>query len=231
MNTHSFRFGVNVSCWDYRNLPSTTGLFRSEPTLSGSWPGSMPGTWRILLQGADAWSTTWPPTGSRRGATGCDTSCFAWGYEPSTRNQGRPFLVMQRNDSRALWTLRSGQWHRMRPEQTDITYIPLRKGFLYLVAIIDFYTWHLYSFGEACGYSWKLSNSLDKEFWLGAQEKALGSERKTRNLPHGSWAVNSHRTDFLSTACRQRTRSRSAGRAGSVALTTSWWNGMWRTVK
>jgi len=36
---------------------------------------------------------------------------------------------------------------------TDITYIPMRKGFLYLVAIMD---WH-----SRKVLSWRLSNSLD----------------------------------------------------------------------
>jgi putative transposase len=36
---------------------------------------------------------------------------------------------------------------------TDITYIPLQKGFLYLVAIVDLFSRNVLS--------WKLSNSLD----------------------------------------------------------------------
>ena len=53
---------------------------------------------------------------------------------------------------------------------TDITYIPLRKGFLYLVAIVDLYSRHVLS--------WKLSNSLDTGFCLDALEMALASGRK-----------------------------------------------------
>jgi len=41
---------------------------------------------------------------------------------------------------------------------TDITYIPLQKGFLYLVGIMDLHSRHVLS--------WKLSNSLDTEFCL-----------------------------------------------------------------
>jgi transposase InsO family protein len=48
---------------------------------------------------------------------------------------------------------------------TDITYIPLQKGFLYLVAIMDLHSRHV-----LC---WKLSNSLDTEFCLEALEMAL----------------------------------------------------------
>ena len=53
---------------------------------------------------------------------------------------------------------------------TDITYIPLQKGFLYLVAIVDLFSRNVLS--------WKLSNSLDTEFCLEALEMALGSCRK-----------------------------------------------------
>jgi putative transposase len=61
---------------------------------------------------------------------------------------------------------------------TDITYIPLQKGFVYLVAIMDLHSRHVYSFGEALGYSWKLSNSLDTEFCLDALEMALEGGRR-----------------------------------------------------
>ncbi|WP_255111348.1 IS3 family transposase, partial [Synechococcus sp. RedBA-s] len=53
---------------------------------------------------------------------------------------------------------------------TDITYIPLQKGFLYLVAVVDLFSRHVLS--------WKLSNSLDTEFCLEALEMALASGRK-----------------------------------------------------
>lgn len=55
-----------------------------------------------------------------------------------------------------------------RPNQvwcTDITYIKLQGGFLYLVAIVD---WH-----SRYVLSWELSNSLDAEFCVTALEKAL----------------------------------------------------------
>lgn len=48
---------------------------------------------------------------------------------------------------------------------TDITYVPMRKGFLYLVAIMDWYSRYIIS--------WKLSNSLDTSFCLDALELAL----------------------------------------------------------
>jgi transposase InsO family protein len=55
---------------------------------------------------------------------------------------------------------------------TDITYIPMRKGFLYLVAIVDFFSRNRLS--------WKLSNSLDAEFCREALEIPLKSGRKPK---------------------------------------------------
>lgn len=55
-----------------------------------------------------------------------------------------------------------------RPNQvwsTDITYIPLRHGFMYLVAVIDWYSRYVLS--------WELSNTLDGQFCLTALEQAL----------------------------------------------------------
>ena len=59
-----------------------------------------------------------------------------------------------------------------RPNQvwsTDITYVPLRCGFLYLTAILDWYSRYVLA--------WRLSNSLDVEFCLEALEEALGLAR------------------------------------------------------
>ena len=61
---------------------------------------------------------------------------------------------------------------------TDITYIPLQKGFLYLVAIVDLFSRNVLS--------WKLANSLDTEFCLNALEMALDGDRKPE-IPLRSW--------------------------------------------
>jgi putative transposase len=53
---------------------------------------------------------------------------------------------------------------------TDITYIPLKMGFLYLVAIMDLHFRHVLSL--------KLSNSADTEFCLEALEMPLSSGRR-----------------------------------------------------
>jgi len=58
----------------------------------------------------------------------------------------------------------------VRPDQVwsaDITYIRLSRGFLYLVAILDWYSRYVLS--------WTLSSSLDAEFCVWALEEALAN--------------------------------------------------------
>ena len=53
---------------------------------------------------------------------------------------------------------------------TDITYIPMRCGFLYLVGIMDWYSRMVLS--------WELSNTLDSQFCIEALENALSKYGK-----------------------------------------------------
>ena len=48
---------------------------------------------------------------------------------------------------------------------SDITYIPMRKGFMYLVAIIDWYSRFVLS--------WELSNTMESQFCVEALQKAV----------------------------------------------------------
>lgn len=54
---------------------------------------------------------------------------------------------------------------------TDITYVPMKHGFLYLCAVVD---WH-----SRFILSWEISNTLTVDFCLKALQKAL----KTGNKP------------------------------------------------
>ncbi len=70
----------------------------------------------------------------------------------------------------------------IRPDQvwsTDITYVPMRHGFLYLVAVMDWYSRHVLS--------WRLSNTLSGAFCLEALEDALaGGRPEVFNSDQGS---------------------------------------------
>jgi putative transposase len=59
-----------------------------------------------------------------------------------------------------------------RPDQVwsiDITYIPLRHGFLYLTAVMDWYSRYVLA--------WRLSNTLEGSFCLEALDEALSRQR------------------------------------------------------
>jgi putative transposase len=59
-----------------------------------------------------------------------------------------------------------------RPNQvwcTDITYVAMTQGFMYLTAILDWYSRYVIA--------WRLSNSLDVDFCLEALEEALSWQR------------------------------------------------------
>ena len=61
----------------------------------------------------------------------------------------------------------------------DITYIPMARGFLYLVAIMDWYSRYVLA--------WSLSNTLDAGFCVEALEEALGKGRpEVFNTDQGS---------------------------------------------
>ena len=76
-------------------------------------------------------------------------------------------------------TSQPGQGHRVYPYLlrglevnhpgqvfcSDITYIPMAKGFVYLVAILDWYSRKVLS--------WRLSNTLDSDFCVDALEEAI----------------------------------------------------------
>jgi putative transposase len=100
----------------------------------------------------------------------------------------------------------------------DITYIPMRQGFLYLIAIIDWATRRVLS--------WRLSNTLTAGFCVEALSEALGRFAKPgifntdQSLPSRKrGARNSPATS--SPRCSAITGSRSAWTAAGAATTTS----------
>ena len=98
-------------------------------------------------------------------------------------NRKRVQRLMRQMGIRALYpkprTSKPGKGHKIypyllrdlvidRPNQvwaTDISYIPMAKGFVYLVAVIDWYSRKVLS--------WRLSNSMDTDFCVDALEEAL----------------------------------------------------------
>ena len=109
-----------------------------------------------------------------------------------------------------------------RPDQvwaSDITYVPLRHGFLYLVAVMDWYSRYVIS--------WRLSNTLTGSFCIEAlEEPLLLGQPEIFNSDQGS--------QFTATAFTSRLESR--GVAISMdgrgrAIDNVFIERLWRSVK
>ncbi|MFZ9974991.1 MAG: IS3 family transposase [Vulcanococcus sp.] len=103
---------------------------------------------------------------------------------------------------------------------TDITYIPLQKGFLYLVAIMDLHSRHVLS--------WKLSNSLDTEFCLEALEMVLSSGRRPQ-IFHSDQGCQLTSADFVGRLQAEKIKISWSGRKrcyDNILVER-----LWRTVK
>lgn len=109
-----------------------------------------------------------------------------------------------------------------RPDQvwsTDITYVPMRHGFLYLAAVMDWYSRHVLS--------WRLSNTLSGRFCLEALDEALaGGRPEVFNSDQGSQFTSSAFTGRLE-ACEVSISMDGRGRA----LDNVFIERLWRSVK
>jgi putative transposase len=109
-----------------------------------------------------------------------------------------------------------------RPDQVwsaDITYIPMAKGFMYLIAIIDWYS--------RCVLVWRLSNTMDTDFCTSALEEALRKGRPDIfNTDQGSQFTSEAFTGLL----KQRGIRISMDGKGSY-LDNIFVERLWRTVK
>jgi putative transposase len=103
---------------------------------------------------------------------------------------------------------------------TDITYIRLRHGFVYLVAILDWYSRHVIS--------WELSNTLDASFCVSALKAALATGRRPAifNSDQGSQFTSEEFTSVLVEAGISISMD-GAGRAFDNIMAER----LWRTVK
>jgi putative transposase len=74
---------------------------------------------------------------------------------------------------------------------TDITYIPMRRGFVYLIAVIDWYSRKVLS--------WRLSNTMTTDFCLDAVREAISRYGKPEifNTDQGSQFTSHEFTQLL----------------------------------
>ena len=123
-----------------------------------------------------------------------------------TVNRKRVQRLMRQMDLRALYprrrTSQPGKGHKIYPYllrdlsieranqawASDISYIPMAKGFMYLVAIMDWYSRRVLA--------WRVSNTLDTDFCIEALEEALqrfeapeifNTDQPIFNIPTRKW--------------------------------------------
>ena len=158
-----------------------------------------------LMRRIDELFTAWPFLGSRRMAV-------------MLRAEGRPVnrkrvqRLMRRMGIAALGpkprTTRPAPGHKIfpyllrnlaieRPNQVwaaDITYVPIGRGFLYLVAVIDW--------ASRAVLAWRLSNTMDVSFCVSALEEALVRFGKPEifNTDQGSQFTSAAFTGILAAA-------------------------------
>ena len=102
---------------------------------------------------------------------------------------------------------------------TDITYVKIRGGFMYLIAVIDWYSRYVLS--------WKLSNSLDQSFCIEALEEALEKGKpEIFNTDQGSQFTSDRYTGYLE---REKIQVSMDGKGR--ALDNIFIERLWRTVK
>jgi putative transposase len=101
----------------------------------------------------------------------------------------------------------------------DITYVPMRQGFMYLVAVIDWYSRYVLA--------WQLSNTLDGYFCLDALQQALDAGRpEIFNTDQGVQF-----TAYEFTGCLERADIRISMDGRGRALDNIFVERLWRTVK
>jgi putative transposase len=152
-------------------------------------------------------------------------------------NRKRVQRLMRRMGLEAIYPRRRTTWpglgHKIypyllrnvaiqRPDQvwsTDITYVPLRHGFLYLVAVMDWYSRHVLA--------WRLSNTLSGSFCLEALEEALSlAQPEIFNSDQGSQFTAAAFTSRLE-SCGVAVSMDGRGRA----LDNVFVERLWRSVK
>lgn len=102
---------------------------------------------------------------------------------------------------------------------SDITYIPMAQGFIYLVAVMDWFSRFIVS--------WEVSNSMDVSFCVGALEKAL--RHGTPEIFNTDQGAQFTSPRFTSVLAARGTQISMDGRGR--AIDNVWIERFWRSLK
>lgn len=109
--------------------------------------------------------------------------------------------------------------HSNQVWSTDITYVKIRGGFMYLTSVIDWYSRYVLS--------WKLSNSLEQSFCIEALEEALEKGKpEIFNTDQGSQFTSDRYT-----SCLEKAKIQISMDGRGRALDNIFIERLWRTVK
>ena len=189
----SHRLSVSAQCRAL-DIARSTAYYQPVPAVSSEDLDLMRQIDEIYLQ--------WPFYGTRR-------MCNELARRDQVVNRKRVQRLMRLMGLQAIYPRRRtslpASGHRIypyllrdlsidRPNQvwaTDITYIPMAQGFMYLVAILD---WH-----SRRVLSWRVSNTLDTDFCVEALEEALAEHGppKIFNTDQGAQFTSAAFTDVL----------------------------------
>jgi putative transposase len=150
-------------------LARSTAYYRPEPTSEADL---------VLMRRIDELHLKWPFLGARRLRDLLNSDGFAVGRKHVGTLMRKMGIVTLYRKPRTS-TPGSGATHRVypyllrklvieRPNQvwaSDITYIPMARGFLYLVAIMDWASRRVLA--------WRTSNTLTTDFCVAALEEAM----------------------------------------------------------
>ena len=102
---------------------------------------------------------------------------------------------------------------------SDITYIPMRGGFMFLVAVMDWYSRYVLS--------WRLSNSMDADFCVEALEDALSQTKpEIMNTDQGSQFTS---REFIGTLAKHSVSISMDGKGRAIDNVMI--ERLWRTLK
>lgn len=110
--------------------------------------------------------------------------------------------------------------HIKKVYSTDITYVPMAKGFMYLTAVIDWYSRYILS--------WRLSNTLTTDFCLDVVQEAFDKFGKPEifNTDQGSQYTSN---DFINLLQKYEVNISMDGKGR--ALDNIFIERFWRTIK
>ncbi len=104
---------------------------------------------------------------------------------------------------------------------TDITYIPMETGFMYLTAVIDWRSRHILS--------WRLSNTLDNTFCIEALEDALTCTATEPEIFNTDQGVQFTSHNFLSVLTSRQIQVSMDGKGRAIDNVTI--ERFWRSLK